>query len=262
MILFMAIFSFFTIPLLGEIFPIKKSAADPLKYIELKQNAVILDVGCLNGELTAEIAEKIPNGQVIGIDIFPKLIIYAKNKFQKDNLQFIYKHPEELDFENQFDLIFSFFSLHLIKNHESFLQGAYRGLKSSGILAISIPMGLPQPLLQAVTEVISAPEWSPFFQNFQTGWNFIDDIEYAELLAHLPWVITRLAVVPQKEVFRCKKHVAKFLSEWFPYLNPIPIKLKQKFLLEVIDRYLEIEPCPGKEVHFNIRRLEVVASKE
>ena len=211
-------------------------------------------------------AARVPNGSVIGVDVSPAMIEFAKGAFpQKNfpNLQFLLKDAQKLDFENEFDIIFSFTTLQWIKSHDAFLEGAYKGLKAGGTLAITMPMGLPSTLEQAVAELISLPEWSSYFVDFSVGWNFVDDLQYKKLLASNQLISLRFATVPQKDIFPSREVFEKFISQWFPYLRPLPQNLKAAFLMQVVDRFLELEsPFPNGEVHFKIRRLEVIAKKQ
>jgi trans-aconitate 2-methyltransferase len=207
----------------------KNAAADLMKYVTIKENEKILDVGCGDGKITAEIAARIPNGSIIGVDISPAMIEFAKGAFPQKgfpNLQFFLKDAQKLDFDNQFDIVFSFTTLQWIQKHDAFLEGAYDSLKSNGTLAVTMPMGLPEMLEQAVTELISAPEWASYFCEFATGWNFIDDIHYGKLLASNQFIPIRLAVVPQRDIFPSREAFEKFISQWFPYLRPLPQNLK------------------------------------
>lgn len=241
----------------------KDSASSLMKYVPMKNDAKILDVGCGDGKITAEIAGNIPNGSIIGIDISPAMIEFAKAAFPQDlNLQFKLKDALGLDYNEEFDIIFSFTALQWVKNHDVFLKGAYQSLKQSGTLAVTMPMGLPKTLEQAVSEIMLRPQWSPYFQQFSTGWNFVEEDAFGNLLSINGFVPSRLAVVSQKDVFPSREAFEKFISQWFPYLRPLPENLKSVFLTQVIDRFLELEtPFPNNEVHFKIRRLEVVAMK-
>lgn len=243
----------------------KDSAKCLIQYVDIKDDAKILDVGCGDGKITAEIADKIPNGAIVGVDIAPSMIEFAKTTFSEDrypNLKFALKDAQALDFNEEFDIIFSFTTLQWVQNHGDFLKGAYQGLKPSGTLAITMPMGLPSALEQAVTEIVASSQWASYFQEFSTGWNFVEEAEYRKLLSYHGFMPSRLAVVAQRDVFPSREVFEKFISQWFPYLRPLPEDLKSTFLAQVIDRFLELEsPAPDNEVHFKIRRLEVVAAK-
>lgn len=243
----------------------KDSASSLMKYVLIKDNARILDVGCGDGKITAEIADQISNGAIIGVDISPAMIAFAKAAFPQDrhlNLQFALKDALGLDYNEEFDILFSFTTLQWVKDHDAFLKGAYRSLKPSGTLAITMPMGLPKALEQAVTEIMTRPQWSAYFQGFSTGWNFVEEDAYGKLLSNNGFLASRLVVVGQKDIFPSREVFKQFISQWFPYLRPLPENLKPVFLTQVVDRFLELESrFQNNEVHFKIRRLEVVATK-
>lgn len=240
----------------------KEAASDLMKLVVLKGDEKILDVGCGDGKITAEIAAKIPNGEIVGIDISPSMIEFAKKNFNLSNLSFHLQNAEELNYRDAFDLILSFTALQWVQDHPVFLEGAYQALKPSGMLAISMPMGLPIPLEKAVHEVITRPEWSSHFEHFVTGWNFVDEKEWERLLASHHFHAISLAVVPQRDIFPSREAFEKFISQWFPYLRPLPEELRKPFMAEVIDRFLALEtPFPEGQVHFKIKRLESLARK-
>ena len=238
----------------------KNAASDLLKFVLIKETDHILDVGCGDGKITAEIANKLSKGSIIGVDLSPAMISFAKASFP--SLIFKLKDAMDLDFNSEFDTVFSFTTLQWIQDHKAFLQGAYLALKPSGTLAITMPLGLPASLEEAVLEIIALPKWSSYFQNFSTGWNFVKQEEYEKLLSFQKFTPSRIAVVPQKDIFPSKEVFKNFIGQWFPYLRALPESLKKEFLAEVIDRFLELEsPFPNGEIHFKIRRLEVVATK-
>lgn len=244
----------------------KNAASDLLKYVEIEKEAHILDVGCGDGKITAELALSIPEGSILGVDISPAMIEFAKNHFPDNNfpnLTFAILDAQKLNYDQQFDNIFSFTTLQWIKDHKAFLDGAYKSLKPEGTLAITMPMGLPFTLEQAVKEKISSGEWSSYFLEFDNGWNFVKDSnDYSNLAKQSGFKVKQIEVVPQKDIFPSRAVFEGFIGQWFPYLRPLPEHLKKPFLTTVVDRFLELEtPFSNGEVHFKIRRLEMVATK-
>lgn len=240
----------------------KEAASDLMKYVPIRGNEDILDVGCGDGKITAEIAKCLPNGTILGIDISPSMINFAKNSFQLSNVHFELKDAEKLDYQNLFDIVFSFTTLQWVQNHDAFIKGAHNSLKPFGTLAITMPLGLPLLLEKTVNEQIALPEWQPYFQDFSTGWNFVQQEEMARLLDKNGFDVTRITVVPQKDIFPNREIFEGFISQWFPYLRPLPESLKKIFMTQLINRFLELEvPSDQGEVYFKILRLEVVAHR-
>lgn len=84
------------------------------------QGEKVLDIGCGNGMLTYDIAEKAD--EVTGIDISKKNIETAKKKFNRDNLHFIIEDATCLKLENNFDVIVLSNVLEHIKKRNEFLS--------------------------------------------------------------------------------------------------------------------------------------------
>lgn len=242
----------------------REAASDLMKYVPLQGNEKVLDVGCGEGKITAELVQKLPKGSILGIDISPSMIEFAQKHFSFPGsaIEFMLKDAQEMNFSSKFDVILSFTALQWIGSHEKFLSRAYESLNPSGRLAVTMPMGLPDALEQAVLEVVAFPRWAAYFENFLTGWNFATEEGYEKLLVEAGFKVSRCEAVPQKDVFPSREAFEKFISQWFPYLRPLPESEKASFLKEVLDRYLAFEtPFPAGEVHFKIRRLESVAMK-
>ncbi len=62
-----------------------------MKHVFLQGDEKVLDVGCGNGKISAEIAKKLTTGTLIWVDISPERIDFAKNTFELPNLCFFLK---------------------------------------------------------------------------------------------------------------------------------------------------------------------------
>lgn len=241
----------------------KDAASDLLKYVDIKGNESILDIGCGDGKITAAIATQLGSGKIMGIDISPSMIEFASNTFPKTenpNLEFKLMSAEEIDFEGVFDTVFSFTTLQWITDHQLVIAKITKSLKQEGVFAATMPMGLPWALENAVNEAIQEDKWKDYFVNFDTGWNFVTANQYEDYLIAQGYTINRLAVVKQEDVFPSVQAFKGFISQWFPYLRPLPKSERETFMNQVLTRYLELDPLDGNgQVHFKINRLEVVA---
>jgi 2-polyprenyl-3-methyl-5-hydroxy-6-metoxy-1,4-benzoquinol methylase len=80
----------------------------------------VLDIGCGNGALTYDLAEKAK--KVIGIDISKKQIAAAKENYKKDNLAFVSGDVVNYNFREKFDAIVMSNVLEHIDERSEFLK--------------------------------------------------------------------------------------------------------------------------------------------
>jgi len=56
-------------------------ARELIAKLHLRGDEHILDVGCGDGKITAELARAVPRGSVTGVDASPQMITFAKKTF-------------------------------------------------------------------------------------------------------------------------------------------------------------------------------------
>ena len=120
-----------------------------IETLPLKGTEKVLDICCANGKGTRIIASMIPEGEVFGIDLNPKMLAFAAAKSKNQpNVKYRVGNCAEIPFEeNTFDLITATLALHelptnILKNVFSEIR---RVLKPGGRLLI-LDFVLPNPL--------------------------------------------------------------------------------------------------------------------
>ncbi len=86
----------------------------------------ILDLGCGDGALTRQLAER--GAEVVGIDSSPELVGAARAAGIDARL----RGAEALDFAGEFDAVFSNAALHWVSDVDAVLRGVRRALKPAG----------------------------------------------------------------------------------------------------------------------------------
>jgi trans-aconitate methyltransferase len=86
----------------------------------------ILDLGCGDGALTAQLAAT--GAIVTGVDASPTMIAAARAR----GLNIDHQSAEALQYEQQFDAVFSNAALHWIRNAEAVISGVQRALRPGG----------------------------------------------------------------------------------------------------------------------------------
>jgi glycosyltransferase involved in cell wall biosynthesis/ubiquinone/menaquinone biosynthesis C-methylase UbiE len=101
-------------------------------------NKVVLDAACGTGYGSHYLAEFAK--EVIGIDISKEAITYAKEHYQRENIQFKAMDVHNLEFPDKyFDAVCSFETLEHLEEPVKFVSEVKRVLKDDGIFIISTP---------------------------------------------------------------------------------------------------------------------------
>jgi 2-polyprenyl-3-methyl-5-hydroxy-6-metoxy-1,4-benzoquinol methylase len=109
----------------------------------LTSGMTVLDCGCGPGVLTCDIAERIPNGRVLGIDLEQTQIKISQDQAkvrQLKNVRFQQANVYDLEsIDETFDAVFSHALLEHLKEPFTAIQQFHRVLKPGGILAVCSP---------------------------------------------------------------------------------------------------------------------------
>ncbi|HUV42552.1 MAG TPA: class I SAM-dependent methyltransferase [Patescibacteria group bacterium] len=101
----------------------------------------ILDIGCADGTFTKVILDYSKADLVVGIDVLPPSVAYAKKKFARSKkLRFRVAQAEDLPFDNnEFDAVFALEVLEHVFKPEKVLAEIKRVLKKGGYVVFLVP---------------------------------------------------------------------------------------------------------------------------
>ena len=94
------------------------TSEEVIALLDFKGTERILDVGCGNGKITAEIAARVPDGSVLGVDPSHEMITFASSHYGEaahPDLRFEVADARSLPYREQFDVGVSFNALHWIR---------------------------------------------------------------------------------------------------------------------------------------------------
>jgi len=246
----------------------KKWGADLVAMLNITGNEKVLDIGCGDGRLTALIAEKLPDGLAVGVDSSADMIALSKKNFPKEtfrNLSFMTKDARELDFDNEFDIVFSNACLHWVIDHMPVLRGIRQSLKSGGRILVQMGgEGNAAKIIEVVEQLMRSPKWSAYFGDFPFPYGFHNPENYRKWLTALDYKIDRVELVPKDMVQENKQGLASWIrTTWLPYTQAVPEDLREAFIDELAERYIQQNPVQSDGmVHVNMVRLEVDAYKK
>lgn len=244
----------------------QKQWADQLiEKLDLMGFERVLDLGCGDGKITAEIAGKVKNGAVVGVDLSPDMIRYASSRFPSStcpNLAFIRADARHLPFKESFDIIFSNAALHWIRDHELVLRGMHHCLRPGGKVLIQMGgTGNAASVMEVFLEITGERYWKQYFNGFSVPYAFFSPEEYRRLLAGTGFQAVRVVLIRMDMTQDKREGFSGWIrTTWHPFLDAVPPSIRDELLSEVIDRYIYYHP-PDRDgrIHVDMVRLEVEA---
>ncbi len=232
--------------------------------LDLKGCESVLDLGCGDGGLTAELAECVPDGFVVGIDASQGMIETARKDHAARNLQFELKDINDIEFESQFDVVFSNATLHWVKDHKRLLSNVYRGLKNGGRLRFQFAGdGNCSNLIEVVRAVMGEKEYAEYFSEFDWPWYMPAVEEYRSLLDEAAFAERRVWGQQADKHFANSDQMVRWLDQpsLVPFLGCIAEKDKARFRDTVVEQMIERTLQKDGTCFETFRRINVFAGK-
>lgn len=245
----------------------QKWARELITKLNLHGNEYILDIGCGDGKVTAEIALQLSNGSVTGIDNSSSMIDLARTNFprsQYPNLSFEIGDARTFLFNSQFDLIFSNAVLHWVIDHRPVLKNIYHCLKPGGRILLQMGgKGNAANILTVLDEMRLENKWKSYFMDFDFPYGFYGDQEYRTWLVETGFIIKRVELIPKIMTHPNKEGLEGWIrTTWLPYTQRVPNSDRDAFINEIATRYIQKQPTDsGGIIKINMMRLEVEAAK-
>jgi trans-aconitate 2-methyltransferase len=211
-----------------------------LERTELRGDETVLDAGCGSGELTAELAARVPDGRVFAADGSPRMVEVARERLGERATVWC-SDLLELEVPEPVDLVFSAATFHWIGDHERLFERLHAALRPGGRLVAQCGGAGNIAAIRAAIEEVSGDPWMP--------WNFAGPAEtearlraagFAQARA---WLYER-PVAPDEPLAFLKTAI---LGEHLPRL---PEDERDRFARSVLERLGE--PFVARYVRLNI----------
>lgn len=216
---------------------------EPVRGLNLTGAERVIDLGCGTGWLAAELAKRLPDGEVLGLDISPAMIAYARKLHgAATNCRFEVADARTFRVEHPVDLIVSTAALHWIREQDRVLASCANGLRPGGRLIIEMGgHGNAEELWECVKIVAAEARWNTLFLGVDVPFKFstVDDLkrtlrEQAFSDAHIANFETCLALKSEDELG------AWVGAVWLPLLRCIPSNRRAQFAKEVAETYCNL----------------------
>lgn len=242
-------------------------ARELIRKLKLKGDETLIDIGCGDGKVSAEIAAAVPNGSVLGIDSSDSMIALARSHYPAEafpNLRFRLEDARTLSFRNEFDVVFSNATLHWILDQQAVLRGIYNSLKRKGKVLLQMGgRGNAADVLAVFDEMMHTDEWRHYFIGFDFSYGFFGPDEYSSWLRESGLQSSRVELIPKDMTYNDTGGLEAWIrTTWLPYTQRIPEEKKNMFITELANRYVERHPPDARgTIHVAMMRLEVEAFK-
>jgi len=223
----------------------------------------ILDLGCGDGRVTAQLAALVPAGQVLGIDASAGMIEVAREKLT-GNLAFRRMDINALDFEEAFDVIFSNATLHWITDHAALLPRIRRALRQGGVIRFNFGAeGNCSHLYSVAREAMALPAFSPDFTSFSWPWHFPSISTYGKLVTAAGYRDVQVWGEAIDRAFADQELMLRWVDQpcIVPFLAHLPTDSREPFRRYVHRRMVEETSLPDGTCMETFRRINVFARR-
>lgn len=152
---------------------------DLLALVDVRANLEVVDLGCGTGELTRQLADKLPNSRVTGLDSSPQMLDKAAS-FATPGL--IFKQGDQSTLTGEWDLIFSNAALQWSENHAELIPHLFDKLNPNGQIAVQVPSNHNHISHQIYRETAEEDMFKFILQGFQRYSPVLTIENYARIL--------------------------------------------------------------------------------
>jgi trans-aconitate 2-methyltransferase len=232
-----------------------------ISELELKGSERVLDLGCGDGALTAEIGRFVPQGSVTGIDTSASMIETA-GKAAGGNVSFRLMDIDAMDFDRRFDLIFSNATLHWVKDHRRLLANCRRALAENGRLRFNFAgHGNCPRFISVVQDEMGRERFRGYFTGFAWPWFMPRADEYEKLAGECgPFAVMKVWEENADRGFT-RDELIRWIDQpsIVPFLAPIAGEDREPFRLAVREKMLETTRTADGRFFETFRRINVSA---
>jgi trans-aconitate methyltransferase len=239
-------------------------AQEQLGRLTLAGAERVLDIGCGDGKITAEIAARVPHGSVLGVDPSQDMIAFATRHFgpaTRPNLRFEVADVRRLTYRKEFDRVVSFNALHWVPEQGAALCSIHTALVDTGQAVLRfVAQGGRRSLEDVIEDVRHSARWAGSFTGFQKPFAHFSPQEYRDLANQNGFRVLRMGLEDRAWDFQTREAFAAFARATFlAWTRHLPESDWPAFISEVLDQYRTVAACSPPEANtFKFYQLEVV----
>jgi len=235
----------------------------------LQGDEVVLDFGCGDGKIAAEVSHCLPNGRIVGVDLSESMIRYAQRIFPQTafpSLSFLQAKDvnfTEVDLPSdlQFDRIQSFCVFHLVAHPERVLAELRERIRDDGRLLLVVPSG-GNPAFYGGGSRLMERYGLPSPWNSKAGPSMRTREGAEAFLTGAGWQVEEMREVSAPFVFASRDEFVQWFVGTTTANWKIPLEVAPTFFSDLVDEMVAIDPtiaCEDGSYLFRASRLHIVA---
>jgi trans-aconitate 2-methyltransferase len=231
---------------------------DLVALVRVRRGMRAIDLGCGSGELTARLADALPDSDLLGLDSSAEMLAKAR-AFERRGLRFELGPIESAG--GRWDLIFSNAALHWVDDHERLVSRLYEMLEPDGQLVAQLPAERRPEAYAAIVEVAGTEPFRSALEGWTQRWPVLSLERYAELLHERG----ASGVVAFEKIYPHVLDDADALAQWqsgtvlVAYRARLPASLHAAFDVALRERLRA--RWPRGPVFFPFRRMLLAATR-
>lgn len=230
-------------------------------------NESVLDIGCGEGKITAEISRRVPQGRVVGIDISPAMINFASSHYSRSvyrHLLFMQGDATQNPFSDQFDLVVSFCAMQFIEDQKAVVEGIKNALSPGGKALLVMPETYAYNLSPVSERLAKKEKWVRYFDELNVPIRHYKSVQdYKQILEEVGLQALSIKSIMIDDLFDSRESLVQWILTISSFAKALPQELQRQFAEEVADGMLTECPAPNADGSLLLRspKLEVWLQK-
>jgi len=206
-----------------------------IERLNPKDGEKILEIGSGNGLVTIELAKKIPNSEIIAVEISKEMVEQAKDNLAKyaiSNVNLVNMDALQINYENEFDVFFSNSAIHWIQDIKRMYKLIHKALKKNGRILIQTSLKEISPIWMVLAKLVTQKAYRPYISKLKMPWRFFSIEKNQTILENTGY--RNISIEPYEYLLKFSNKDAVF-NYWkaaglVPYLTVLPDELKEEFI--------------------------------
>ncbi len=226
-----------------------------IELLKPQRGERILDLGCGPGQLTAHIAEL--GAEIVGLDASPEMVGQARQNFP--DLRFVLADAGAMNFNQEFDAIFSNAALHWMPDTQRIAETMARALKQGGRLVAELGGKGNVAQIEAALEAV-LPRFNQ--GRMPVSKTYFSSVgEYSQVLERAGLEVRFAHLFDRPTPLEGQRAMEEWIRQFSWYLfSPLPADRREEALREVLDRLRATLHC-NDSWFVDYRRLRLMAVK-